>query len=102
MTGREDTEPLCGHAPAPATPWASTEQAVADLLDFEAAHPRQDSHKEVEIRAELQMDPARYYMLLGRAIDTDAAAEYAPILTRQLRERRRRNLESRAPLLRRD
>lgn len=40
---------------------------VAELLDFEAKHPRHTGAKEVAIRDELDLAPARFYQLLHRA-----------------------------------
>lgn len=68
------------------------------LLAFEAAATRHSGAKEEAIRAELGITPARYYQLLGRLIETEAALAHDPMLVRRLRrirdarltERRRR------------
>lgn len=55
------------------------------ILDFEASHRGHTGRKEEDIRRELNIPPARYYMLLGRLIDTLPAIEYAPQLCSTLR-----------------
>ncbi|PRA80823.1 DUF3263 domain-containing protein [Microbacterium sp. MYb66] len=55
------------------------------ILALEAAWPRHGSAKEEVIRAQLGMSAARYYQLLGRLIESDAAVEYDPMLVRRLR-----------------
>jgi hypothetical protein len=66
----------------------------ADLLDFEARWPRHSGYKETAIIDELGIAPARYYQLLGRAIDTREALEQRPMLVHRLRRiRDRRSAE---------
>ncbi len=61
---------------------------VARLLAFEDAHRGHTGAKEVAIRDELGVTPARYYQLLTHAIDSHDAARLYPMLTRVLlRER---------------
>lgn len=55
------------------------------MLALEAAWPRHNGAKEQTIRAQLGMSPARYYQLLARLIDTEAALEHDPLLVRRLR-----------------
>lgn len=66
--------------------------AVADLIRFEAAHPETGRRKERAIRDELALTPARYFQLLGRAIDTRAALEVDPMLVHRLQRMRERSL----------
>ena len=40
---------------------------LAELLDFERAHPTHSGFKEERIRATFSLTPARYYQLLFRA-----------------------------------
>lgn len=63
------------------------------LLDFESHWPRHSGIKEETIRVELGITPARYYVLLNRAIETREALETHPMLVRRLlrlRDRRAR------------
>ncbi|WP_458042339.1 MULTISPECIES: DUF3263 domain-containing protein [Bacteria] len=55
------------------------------ILDFEAEWRRHVGAKEEAIRAELDLAPARYYQLLGRLIETEAALAYDPMLVKRLR-----------------
>ena len=68
------------------------------ILAFEAEWRRHAGAKEEAIRAELGLTPARYYQLLGRLIDTEAALAHAPMLVarlRRIRDDRRSARESR-------
>ncbi|MEV8220531.1 DUF3263 domain-containing protein [Microbacterium sp. NPDC077391] len=58
------------------------------ILTLEAAWPRHGGMKQEIIRAQLGMSPARYYQLLGRLIETEAALEFDPLLVRRLRRLR--------------
>lgn len=58
------------------------------LLAFERAHPRHDGTKEENIRAELGVTPARYYVLLVRAARSLEGMAADPITARRVRERR--------------
>jgi len=58
------------------------------LLSFEAFWPGHSGAKEEAIRSELQLTPARYYQLLGRAIDTGDALAHDPLLVGRLRRAR--------------
>ena len=55
------------------------------ILDFEGQWQRHAGAKEEAIRAELDLAPARYYQLLGRLIETEAALAYDPMLVKRLR-----------------
>jgi hypothetical protein len=60
------------------------------ILEFEAdwqrrAGARHDGGKEEAIRARLGLTPPRYYQLLGRLIDTQAALAHDPVLVARLR-----------------
>lgn len=55
------------------------------ILALEAAWPRHGGTKEEVIRTQLGMSAARYYQLLGRLIDSEAALEHDPMLVRRLR-----------------
>ena len=58
------------------------------ILTLEAAWPRHSGMKEETIREKLGLSSARYYQLLGRLIDTEAALEFDPLLVRRLRRLR--------------
>lgn len=55
------------------------------VLAMEIAWPRHSGAKEEVIRAQLGMSAVRYYQLLGRLIESEAALEYDPMLVRRLR-----------------
>ncbi|GAA4782145.1 DUF3263 domain-containing protein [Microbacterium gilvum] len=58
------------------------------ILAFEAEWPWHGGAKEEAIRSRLGLSPARYYQLLGRIIDTEAALAADPLLVRRLRRLR--------------
>jgi len=69
---------------------ASLGERERGILEFEAdwqhrAGGRHDGGKEEAIRARLDLTPPRYYQLLGRIIDTQAALAYDPMLVARLR-----------------
>lgn len=57
------------------------------LLAFEARWPRHNGTKDLAIRRELGITPARYYTLLGRAAKTVEGIAADPITARRVRER---------------
>lgn len=61
---------------------------IAELLDFEADHPNHTGSKEIRIRDELGITPARYYQLLHRAADTKEGQAHNPATARAIRARR--------------
>lgn len=70
------------------------------ILALETLWPRHSGAKEEVIRAQLGMSAARYYQLLSRLIDSDAALEYDPMLIgrlRRLRDTRARQRRTRTP-----
>ncbi|MFT4051236.1 MAG: DUF3263 domain-containing protein [Microbacterium sp.] len=58
------------------------------LLDFESRWIGHSAAKEETIRRELGLTPARYYQLLGRAIEQADAAAYDALLVHRLRRLR--------------
>lgn len=63
------------------------------LLAFEARWIGHTGAKEEAIRVDLQLTPARYYQLLGRLIESQAALAHDPLLVgrlRRIRDERRR------------
>ena len=70
------------------------------ILALETAWPRHGGAKEEVIRAQLGMSAARYYQLLGRLIESEAALHYDPMLIgrlRRLRDARAVRRASRSP-----
>lgn len=57
------------------------------LLAFESLWPRHDGTKELAIRRELGLTPARYYALLARAARSAEGIAGDPITARMVRER---------------
>ena len=55
------------------------------ILAFEATWSGHGGAKEEAIRMQLSLSPARYYQLLGRLIDTEAALAADPLLVKRLR-----------------
>lgn len=71
-----------------------TADTAARLLDFEDRARRAGltpGEKEERIIAELGLQPAHYYALLTRVIDTRPALEHNAILTRRLQRERSGN-----------
>lgn len=58
------------------------------ILALETLWPRHSGAKEEVIRAQLGMSAVRYYQLLCRLIESEAALEYDPMLVRRLRRLR--------------
>jgi hypothetical protein len=68
------------------------------MLAFEAQWSRHTGWKDEEIRRRFGIPPARFYQLLGRAIDTREALEVDPMLVlrlRRIRDQRRADRERR-------
>lgn len=59
------------------------------LLAFESLWPRHDGTKELTIRKDLGLSPARYYVLLARAARSAEGIAADPITARIVRERAR-------------
>lgn len=83
---------------------ASSDSALTErdrmLLAFEARWGAHTGAKEEAIRAELDLAPARYYQLLGRLIDAQAALAFDPMLVarlRRIRDERRRARRAAVP-----
>jgi hypothetical protein len=67
------------------------------ILAFESRWAAHTGAKEEAIRLELELAPARYYQLLNRLIDTEAALAHEPMLVgrlRRIRDDRRRGSRS--------
>ena len=78
----------------------SLDETARAILDFEAEHLAHSAAKEDAIRESLKLEPARYYQLLGRLIDSAEALAYAPQLIGRLRRLRDKSSSRRANLLR--
>ena len=59
-----------------------------EMLDFEAKWWQYAGAKEEAIRARFDLSTTRYYELLNRLIDKDAAVEADPMLVKRLRRMR--------------
>ncbi len=57
------------------------------LIAFETRWPQHNGTKELTIRAELGITPARYYQLLGRAAVSREGIAFDPLTARRVRER---------------
>lgn len=66
---------------------ASTVPTVEELLVLEAAHPRHTSTKELTIRRDLGISPARFYQLLHRAVLNGTATPIDPMTAGRVHER---------------
>lgn len=71
--------PVHGSAPA------GLDERARAILSFEERWGAHSGAKEEAIRTELELAPARYYQLLNRLIDTEAALAHAPMLVGRLR-----------------
>ena len=63
------------------------------VLDFEGSWWLYPIPKDQAIPEYLGMSSSRYYQILRRLVDDDAAQEYAPLTVRRLRKLRRTRLE---------
>lgn len=68
----------------------------AEILAFEARWGAHGGAKEEAIRSELGLAPARYYQLLGRLIETEAALAHDPMMVARLRRIRDERRAARA------
>lgn len=60
----------------------------AEILAFEARHPRHSPFKEERIRRRFDRSAAQYYQILGTLVDAPAALAYDPVLIARLRRLR--------------
>lgn len=67
-----------------------------ELLEFERDWRLHEGRKEVAIREQFGVSPARYYQLLNRVLDHPEAAAADPLTVRRLRKRREERLRRRA------
>ncbi len=64
-----------------------------EVLDFEGAWWLYPGPKDRAIREYLGMSSTRYYQILRRLMDDDAARAYAPLTVRRLHRMRRARLD---------
>jgi hypothetical protein len=81
--------------PSPANGSALTERAV-EILGFEREWWRYAGAKEAAVRERFDVSPTRYYQLLNRIIDDEAALAYDPMLVKRLRRLRAQRQRQRA------
>ena len=63
-------------------------ERARQLLDFERDWAVHQGDKEGAVRERFGISAARYYQLLARLIDDEAALAYDPLTVRRLRRRR--------------
>lgn len=59
-----------------------------EVLDFEKQWWKHQGNKTAQVQAKLKMSAARYYRVLGAAIDHPEALTYDPMLVKRLRRLR--------------
>jgi hypothetical protein len=72
------------------------DQRARRILDFEREWWRYAGAKEQAIREHFDVSPTRYYQLLNRVIDDEAAVAYDPMLVKRLRRLRSARQRQRA------
>ena len=84
-------------APRPEDPDTSgLDERSRRILDFEREWWRYAGAKEQAVRERFRVSPTRYYQLLNRIIDDDAAVSYDPMLVKRLRRLRAARQRQRA------
>ena len=68
----------------------------AAILDFEREWWRYAGAKEQAVKERFDVSPTRYYQLLNRIIDDEAAEAYDPMLVKRLRRLRAQRQRQRA------
>ena len=66
------------------------------ILDFEREWWRYAGAKEQAVKEQFDLSPTRYYQLLNRVIDDEAALAYDPMLVKRLRRLRSARQRQRA------
>lgn len=72
-----------------------TRPTIAEVLDFEAAHPNPGGRKEENIRRRFGIRAARYYQLLNAYAQTPEALAHDPITTHRILDRQTTGAETR-------
>jgi hypothetical protein len=82
--------------PDTATVTSGLDERSRRILDFEREWWRHAGAKEQAVREQFDVSPTRYYQLLNRVIDDEAALEYDPMLVKRLRRMRATRQRQRA------
>lgn len=72
------------------------DERAQDILDFERDWWVYAGAKEQAIRERFDVSPTRYYQLLNRVLDDDAAVAHDPMLVKRLRRQREARQRQRA------
>lgn len=75
---------------------ASLPARDARILDFEREWWKYAGAKEQAVREHFDVSPTRYYQLLNRILDDEAALAYDPMLVKRLRRLRAQRQRQRA------
>jgi hypothetical protein len=75
---------------------ATLDDRAKRILDFEREWWKYAGAKEQAVRERFDVSPTRYYQLLNRVIDDEAAVAYDPMLVKRLRRLRAARQRQRA------
>ena len=75
---------------------ATISERDAEILTFEREWWKHAGNKEEAIRERFDLSPTRYYQLLNRIIDDEAAVAHDPMLVKRLRRLRAQRQRQRA------
>jgi hypothetical protein len=81
---------------AEAVPTDGLDERARRILDFEREWWKFAGAKEQAVRERFDVSPTRYYQLLNRVIDDEAAVAYDPMLVKRLRRLRAARQRQRA------
>jgi hypothetical protein len=79
-----------------AVPADGLDERARRILDFEREWWKYAGAKEQAVRERFDVSPTRYYQLLNRVIDDEAAVAYDPMLVKRLRRLRAARQRQRA------
>ena len=80
----------------PTTATATISERDAEILTFEREWWKHAGNKEQAVREAFDLSPTRYYQLLNRIIDDEAALAHDPMLVKRLRRLRAQRQRQRA------
>ena len=80
----------------PTTGTATISARDAEILTFEREWWKHAGNKEQAVREAFDLSPTRYYQLLNRIIDDEAALAHDPMLVKRLRRLRAQRQRQRA------
>lgn len=83
-------------APASEATGQALSERDVEILDFEREWWKYAGAKEQAVRERFDVSPTRYYQLLNRVIDDEAAVAYDPMLVKRLRRLRAQRQRQRA------